>query len=262
MGITVGPGIRLGPGISMGLLPATSYFQLLLVGGGGVGSGNGGNYTPGGGGAGGFLWTSFLGASVAGKTFTVTVGAGGTGYATISPPRTGNVGSPTSFIGTGISHTVGGGGGGQYGAGGNQGTIDGNAGYTGYAGNSGGGAGAGGNATSMNGGTGALVSELVGITGVGNTGRFGGGGPGWNGSFGTGVDGAGAAAAGAANSGAGGSTVTFNEALQGYDGGSGIVVVRYASSYAAPSATTGSPTEVISNGYRHYIFNSSGTITF
>jgi Concanavalin A-like lectin/glucanases superfamily len=44
-------------------------------------------------------------------------------------------------------------------------------------------------------------------------------------------------------------------------GGSGIVVIRYADSYAA-AVTTGSPTVVVSGGYRTYTWTTSGSIAF
>jgi hypothetical protein len=45
-------------------------------------------------------------------------------------------------------------------------------------------------------------------------------------------------------------------------GGSGVVIVRYADSNPAASATTGSPTVTVAGGYRVYKFTSSGSITF
>ena len=47
----------------------------------------------------------------------------------------------------------------------------------------------------------------------------------------------------------------------GGTGGSGVVIIRYADTYAAASATTGSPTVTTSNGYRYYAFTSSGSLT-
>jgi hypothetical protein len=47
----------------------------------------------------------------------------------------------------------------------------------------------------------------------------------------------------------------------GAAGGSGIVIIRYADSYAAATSTTGSPTVTVANGYRVYQFTSSGSIT-
>jgi hypothetical protein len=45
-------------------------------------------------------------------------------------------------------------------------------------------------------------------------------------------------------------------------GGSGIVIIRYADTYAAASSTTGSPTITTAGGYRVYQWTSSGSITF
>jgi hypothetical protein len=45
-------------------------------------------------------------------------------------------------------------------------------------------------------------------------------------------------------------------------GGSGIVIIKYSSSYAAATATTGSPTYTNVNGFRTYTFTGNGTITF
>ena len=45
-------------------------------------------------------------------------------------------------------------------------------------------------------------------------------------------------------------------------GGSGVVILRYADTYSAAIATTGSPTYTTSGGYRVYTFTSSGSITF
>jgi hypothetical protein len=48
----------------------------------------------------------------------------------------------------------------------------------------------------------------------------------------------------------------------GANGGSGIVIIRYADSYDAAVATTGSPTITVAGGYRVYKWTSSGSITF
>jgi hypothetical protein len=45
-------------------------------------------------------------------------------------------------------------------------------------------------------------------------------------------------------------------------GGSGVVIIRYPSGYAAAASTTGSPTITNTGGYRTYKFTSSGSITF
>jgi hypothetical protein len=44
-------------------------------------------------------------------------------------------------------------------------------------------------------------------------------------------------------------------------GGSGIVIIRYADTYAAATSTTGSPTITVAGGYRVYKYTSSGSIT-
>jgi hypothetical protein len=47
-----------------------------------------------------------------------------------------------------------------------------------------------------------------------------------------------------------------------FNGGSGIVIIRYANTYADATATTGSPTFTNTGGYKIYKFTASGTITF
>jgi hypothetical protein len=48
----------------------------------------------------------------------------------------------------------------------------------------------------------------------------------------------------------------------GAAGGSGVVIIRYADSFDAAIATTGSPTITVAGGYRVYKWTSSGSITF
>jgi hypothetical protein len=50
--------------------------------------------------------------------------------------------------------------------------------------------------------------------------------------------------------------------INGGNGGSGVVIVRYADTYAAATTTTGSPTVTVGSGYRVYKWTSSGSITF
>ena len=62
--------------------------------------------------------------------------------------------------------------------------------------------------------------------------------------------------------GGGGTAANGNTTYNGGSGGSGRVVLRYADTFAAASATTGSPTVTVSGGYRTYDFTGSGSITF
>jgi hypothetical protein len=48
----------------------------------------------------------------------------------------------------------------------------------------------------------------------------------------------------------------------GGNGGSGIVIIRYPSTYPAAASTTGSPSVTTSGGYRIYQWTGSGSITF
>ena len=61
--------------------------------------------------------------------------------------------------------------------------------------------------------------------------------------------------------GGGGGTNPVNVYVDGAAGGSGIVIIRYADSYAAATSTTGSPTITVAGGYRVYKWTGSGSIT-
>ena len=79
------------------------------------------------------------------------------------------------------------------------------------------------------------------------------------------VTGNGTAAANNLGGGGGGTGGGFggtNAGGNGGAGGSGIVIIRYASTYDAAAATTGSPTITVAGGYRVYKFTASGSITF
>jgi hypothetical protein len=247
----------------------TVPLQYLVIAGGGSGS-------TGGGGAGGYL-TNTANFSVGTSSITVTVGAGG---------ASGTNGVNSVLAGSTTVTTTGGGASGGFGHVGNDGGSGGggvgNTGPTSAAGGlgvagqgnnggsgldrrggGGGGAGAvGGNVSGTvcgNGGNGLSSS----ITGAAVT-RGGGGGGGFaisgtNGSGGTGGGGAGGVAAnGTANTGGGGGGGSFG--LAG-NGGSGVVIIRVATSSAATS-TTGSPTITTNGSDTIYVFNSSGTITW
>ena len=66
--------------------------------------------------------------------------------------------------------------------------------------------------------------------------------------------------AGTANTGGGGGA--GKASLPGQNGGSGIVIIRYADTYPAATSTTGSPTITVTGGYRIYKWTGSGSITF
>ena len=66
----------------------------------------------------------------------------------------------------------------------------------------------------------------------------------------------------AANTGNGGDGSTNNASASGGTAGSGIVMLAYSTEYNAAASTTGSPYIGIVNGYRLYIWTSTGSITF
>ena len=97
------------------------------------------------------------------------------------------------------------------------------------------------------GGGGSVESTMVASKGVGGN---GGGGQGAASNI--------AGANGTANTGGGAGGAYSNS---GFNGGSGVVVIRVLTSITA-SSTTGSPTVTTSGSSRFYTFNSSGSITF
>lgn len=71
--------------------------------------------------------------------------------------------------------------------------------------------------------------------------------------------------AGLANMGGGGGSFgsgNTSTVPAAYAGGSGIVIIRYSDAFPAATSTTGSPTIIVSGGFRIYKFNASGSITF
>jgi hypothetical protein len=242
----------------------------LIVAGGGGGSGVG----SGGGGAGGFLSNSTT--VTVGTAYSITIGAGGAGSVSDVMSNGANS-SAFSMVsigggaggangGAGASGGSGGGGGSFFGGAGGAGTAgQGNAGGAGNGGNNnfggggGGGAGqAGVNGTSNGGGNGGNGLQSA-ITGV-NT-YYAGGGGGANDvglTPSTGGLGGGAPQGGSqnavANTGGGGA---------GYagSGGSGVVIVRYAS--ASQRGNGGTVTSYSDLGVTYFVhtFTSSGTYT-
>ena len=265
--------------------------EYLVVGGGG-GGGHGGMYA-GGGGGGGFLTNlgSFGYAVSTGTTYTIQVGAGGlVGASSGSRGSNGDYsqfdtiiasgggGGGTVGNGDGISGGSGGGGasisGGSNGGGATsgQGNIGGTVGNASapYLGGGGGGAGGQGsngggtsNAGNGNGGAG-LALNISGSTTYYAGGGGGGlyyypansgtqGGQGGQGGGGRGESSDVSGTAGVAYTGGGGGA--------GYNGGAGIVIIRYPNAYLGPVSVIGA-TATVNNGYRIYTWNTSGTITF
>ena len=270
---------------SIAVVDAVSVDYLVVAGGGG-----GSDY--GGGGAGGYL-TASGSAALPGTTYTVTVGAGGTGaaYGTAGDnsvfgaiTATGGGRGGKANAGAGTNGGSGGGGGYNSGAGGKgiypgstyidgprQG-YDGGVGAAGvgpYMAGGGGGAGAvGGNGISTKGGDGG-VGLSSSITGTSTFYAGGGGGGGFQGSpaasGGNGGGGAGGIGSagdfdGTVNTGGGGGGRGTTDGAGG-TGGSGVVILRFLST-VTPAGTTGSPTITTDGSYSVYKFTASGSITF
>ena len=284
--------------------PTSLSADYLIVAGGGAGGGISANSNAGGGGgAGGFrtsAGTSGGGASAEAKltlsilnTYSIVVGAGGTGVA----GALGNQGTASSISGTGLTTvtSVGGGGGGREGTAATTGGSGGGSGggtaipgasgtaNQGYAGGnntsgsnaSGGGGGGGASAVGSNGngsvggnGGNGVASSISGSSvtyagggggGVYNTGTAGSGGTGGGGAGGTGGGGINDGNPGTANTGGGGGGATGWSAATrtGGAGGSGIVIISYTS--ATPKFVGGTLTT--SGGNQIHTFTSSGTLS-
>jgi hypothetical protein len=253
--------------------------DLFLVSGGGGGGGIGG--TRGGGGGGGGGVNTVTGAPLIAGTYTITVGAGGTGGVQDS----GYPGGATYFGGYG---SIGGGGGGGEentagsiggsGGGGGRTSGAGGLGFSGQGNNGGTGSGD----TGAGGGGGAAS---VGSNGAANTGGNGGTATtnNWTGttySVGGGGGGAGTTTAGTGgtNAGTGGNTATPTPTAgaangggggggrwtlgNGAAGGSGVVIIRFLTSDATKFSisTTGSPTTGTNGSYTWYRWTSSGSL--
>jgi hypothetical protein len=269
-----------------------STVEYLAVAGGGGGSAGGG----GGGGAGGLKLGA--GSVSANTSYTIVVGDGGAGGVQLNEQGFEGGGSSISGTGLNIDVTGGGGGGGPNGAaavtggsgGGaaryslavgagiaNQGNAGGSTSGNDSSAGGGGAGGAGQNKVSVSTSGAGGIGVQSSITGTATYYAGGGGGsgaselgatiPGAGGLGGGGSGGAfsgtGIGISGTAYTGGGGGAGSYSTGSNpGGQGGSGVVILRYADSYSAAASTTGSPTITVAGGYRIYKFTQSGTITF
>ena len=277
------------------ILVSNNYIiDYLIVAGGGSGGGDTGqNVGSGGGGAGGYIPGST--ATIAGNTYSIVIGAGGTGSnnggasganssAFNITATGGGYGGYTSVGSTTLAPSSGGSGGGGYGWNGGSGgsaacagaagtTGQGYAGGNGYGGpayGAGGGGGAGGvgsnSSSTVPGNGGSGVTWLNGTTYAGGG---GGGNGGSNANYGTGGSGGGGNGApgnvnvsngvsATANTGGGGGGAGSSSSgpSTGGSGGSGVVVIRYLGSQKGSGGTVTS-----AGGYTYHTFTTSGTYT-
>ncbi len=266
------PSLIVGISIAYAQLPV----EMLLVGGGGGGGRNDGSNSSGGGGASGGQVVHATASFAAADVFTIVVAGGGLGYRN-SPLVNQTNGNPSSITGTpGTWSALGGNAGGNAtsasssGAGGVSVNTDG----SGAGGRGGiivngntpsGWPVSGGNGTSTYTAWGAATSTGQMVSGVF---YYAGGGSGgnWGGQSGAGVGVAGFGGGGTANAdaspntGGGGGGANSNGssgfALPGGNGGSGIIIIRYAGN---PVATGGAI--VTTGGFTYHTFTSNGTLT-
>ena len=241
--ITVGPG-GTSPGVSNDV--ATQGINSSVIG-------TGVSVTALGGGSGGTSITTYGGGAF-GTGFKGAIGGSGGGAG-------GNAAGDSTLIaggvGTGSGVTLQGFGGGSCPSLGNS-----------PAGGGGGAGTAGGNGSSGVSGAGGAGLQYS-ISGTATFYAGGGGGGGYNVTVGTGGSGIGGTGGldfnstnstpGAVNTGSGGGGTRINGT-----GGSGVVILRYPSTYALATSTTGVAAgfPIISGSYRVYKWNSSGSITF
>ena len=251
---------------TLGVSASSTY--TIAVGAGGTGGTNSSNSTATG--------TQGNGSTIG--TAVITFGGGGGGTYSFGPTNGGS-GGGGGGDGPGLTSYIGGKGvypGSSYYSQTRQGYDGGNATHTDSPYNSGGGGGAGGpgSAGGTDGGNGGIgiSSSISGVStyyagggGAGSclSGNAGTGGTGGGGNGALRTNGPGTITAGTANTGGGGGGGTGQSpAVTGREGGSGIVIIRYADNYDPATSTTGSPTVTVSGGYRIYKFTSSGSITF
>ena len=248
--------------------PRSTFAVLAVAGGGGGMFGKSAQYAGSGGGAGEVYFENGIEFN-SGTTYTITVGGGGTGAAGVNV--NGGNGSNSTITGSGFTTITA-----DFGEGGLFNTGSGGASGNGFAGgapdpNSSGGAGGGATAVGQAGGDGRGGAGTDAYTSYGaatSTGDnvssvywYGSGGSGQGGvNSNTKIPGGGGyrttdknGIATTGGGGAGGNDGTGN-------GGAGVVIIRQNGTYTA-SATTGSPTRVVSGGFTYYTFTGSGSIT-
>ncbi|MEP2746054.1 MAG: glycine-rich domain-containing protein [Bauldia litoralis] len=269
---------------------ATYDFEALVVAGGGGGGGTNVGGGAGGGGGGGYQEDVAL-TLTENTSYTITIGAGGSGDTGADPGADGN----NSSIGTALVSDGGGGGGGSDdngGAGGSGGGAGADSNNTGGAGTVGqgndggdhvggggadggaGGGGAGGGGANNNsanddggsGGAGAAStisgSSVTRAGGGGGGGGFTGGTPGSGGAGGGGAGGAesNAGSNGTANTGGGGGGGGVNNG-NGGAGGSGVVIIRFVTAHITVVTSTGGTCNT--DGLDTYcVWNSSGAFEY
>lgn len=267
---------------------ATQYYQIdLLVVAGGGGGGGLSTQGGGGGGAGGYRAPSPVVLST--EAYSITVGAGGAAGSAGSSGSSSSFSTTSSLVTPYTYTSIGGGGGGAYQGGGGSGGSGGGCGRDGTSGGSGtsgqgnvGGSAPGGSCKSGGGGGGAAQAGYnsgADCTPRSGTGGAGGAGSQWyNGSYYAGGGGgawesAGVGAPGGiGGGGTGGGSSTPSATAGGIytgggggggqyvslaaNGGSGIVILRYAGTQRGVGGTVTS-----SGGYTYHTFTSSGTYT-
>lgn len=218
-----------GMAVNIDTLPLAPNAQVLVVGGGGGGGtwDNSGNTAGGGGGGGAVVFNSAVPLSIG--TYTVVVGAGGSGILPSTGAAAGSNGSQSSF---GDITADGGGGGGSSGGNVSQPNIDGKSGASG-----GGGAGNGDTSPSGAGGLGgAATNGHAGAAGLGNfssTLAAGGGGGG------AGTAGAQGTLGGAGGAGGNGASITIAGNITATYGGGGGGSSAGGSASAGPGGSGG-----------------------
>jgi hypothetical protein len=272
-----------GQWLTFGIIPNLNV-EYLVIGGGGSGGTSGASANESGGGAGGGFLTGNITASTL-TPYAVTVGAGGNasnGSDSIFSSTTSAGGGRGASNGSTGFNGASGGGGTHSGTAGGKGIYPGSSyisatrqGYDGgngasSAGGGGGGAGAAGsNASTSAGGAGGvgLQSSISGTStyyaGGGGGGAptpgtgtvsTGGGGNGINGTVGN---------PGTPNTGGGGGGIVSGSIINGGNGGSGIVILKYLSSYTA-TFSGGLTSSTVTSGVNKIstITNGTGTVTF